>query len=158
MTEKREYLTDHVESRRRSVTFNDGVKNKGIERGTLNVKWMPKFKNVLHIKGMKENSISISQLYNEIWWCSLINEDMVKEDEKCIIIGSRIASNYCQSCERLSQHDCKNTLRRATVQKARICKLQVAAQTWKQRDSTRNSSIKKWVQVIVWWLSIREAK
>lgn len=62
MTGKREYIINYIESRRGSVTFGDLVKNKGIGTGMLNVDGMPKLTNVLHIKGMEANFISISLL------------------------------------------------------------------------------------------------
>lgn len=46
MTENKEYLTDYVEIQRSSVTFADGVKNKVVSMGTLNLEEMPKLKKL----------------------------------------------------------------------------------------------------------------
>lgn len=65
MNGKKEYLTDYVESFSESITFGDVVKDKVVNYETMNVKSMPRLMNVLHVEGMKANSISITQLCDD---------------------------------------------------------------------------------------------
>ena len=44
------------------VTFEDGVSGQILGKGTLDVKGLPRLKNMLLIEGLKTNLISISKL------------------------------------------------------------------------------------------------
>ncbi|CAM8913783.1 unnamed protein product [Rhodiola kirilowii] len=56
-----EFLTSVEEFKGKSV-FGDGVEGTVLGRGTLNVPGLPKLKEVLLVKGLQANLISISQL------------------------------------------------------------------------------------------------
>ncbi|KAG9458411.1 hypothetical protein H6P81_002919 [Aristolochia fimbriata] len=56
------FLTNLHKESGGQVTFVDGAKGFVIGKGDLNVKGLPKLKNVLLVDGMKANLISISQL------------------------------------------------------------------------------------------------
>ena len=61
------------------VTFGDGVNVRVLGRGTLNVDGFPRFKNVLHVDGLKPNLISISQI------CDL-NLNVSFNHGKCVVL------------------------------------------------------------------------
>lgn len=44
------------------VTFGDSVMGKFLREGTLNVEGFPKLKSVLHVEGLNDDSVSISQI------------------------------------------------------------------------------------------------
>lgn len=62
MTGNKEYPSDYFESRKGSVNFGDGEKNKVVGIGIVNVEGIPKLKNVLHIERMKTNLINMSAM------------------------------------------------------------------------------------------------
>ena len=65
MTGNKKYLTDYhiiVESH---VSFDDGEKGRVLGKWTLNADGLPRLKNVLHVEGLKENLMSISQLCDQ---------------------------------------------------------------------------------------------
>lgn len=95
MTGNKEYLTDCIKSRRGSVTFRDGAKNKVIGMGILNIEGMPKLKNLLHIEGMKANLISISELCDEnlLVYYDKRKRYVIKEDEEMHHNGTRTTNN-----------------------------------------------------------------
>lgn len=98
MTGNKEYLTDYIKSRRESVTFVDGVKNKVVGMGTLNIEGMPKPKNVLHVEGMKVNLIIISHLCDEDMLVYVDKRKcyVTKGNEKYNLTGTRTVDNYYQ--------------------------------------------------------------
>ena len=76
------------------VTFGDGATVRVLGRGNLNVDNFPRFKNVLHVDGLKANLISINQI------CDLnlnVNFDrekcMVDADGNCILEGFKSPNN-----------------------------------------------------------------
>ncbi|KAG9460048.1 hypothetical protein H6P81_004556 [Aristolochia fimbriata] len=60
-----EFLTNLQKENGGQVTFGDGGKGSIIGIGELNVKGLPKLKNVLLVNGLKANLISISQLCDQ---------------------------------------------------------------------------------------------
>lgn len=65
MAGEKEYLTNYVESRSGNVTFGNGVMNKVVGYGILNIEEMPKLKKVIHVEKMKANLISVSRLCDD---------------------------------------------------------------------------------------------
>lgn len=95
VTGKNDYLIDYAESRSESFTFGDRVINNVVDFGTLNVESMPKVLNVLHVEGIKVNLIIIND--NDLH----VHFDkrryyVLKENEKCIITGTRTSDNCYQ--------------------------------------------------------------
>ena len=64
MTGNRDILVNYRPLSEGSITFDDGVTARVLGRGTLNVDSFSRFKNVLHVVGLKANLISISQICN----------------------------------------------------------------------------------------------
>lgn len=65
MTGNKEYLSNIVYFKENKVTFGDGSKARIIGKGVLSTDYMPEMKNVLLVKGLKANLISISELCDE---------------------------------------------------------------------------------------------
>ena len=63
------------------MTFDDGVTTRILGRGTLNIENFSRFKNILHVDGLKVNLISISQI------CDL-NLNVNFDREKCVVIDA----------------------------------------------------------------------
>ena len=63
------------------MTFGDGFTARVHGRGTLNVENFSRFKNVLHIDGLKANLINITQI------CDL-NLNVNFDREKCAVINA----------------------------------------------------------------------
>ena len=62
------------------VTFGDRAKGSFLGSGSLNVLGMLKLRDVLLVKGLKANLISISQLFNQDLFVKFTKD-------KCIILG-----------------------------------------------------------------------
>ena len=65
MTGNKTYLTNYVEFSGGVATFGSGSKGKVPGKGTLNVKGLPSLKNVLYVKGLTANLISLSQMCDD---------------------------------------------------------------------------------------------
>ena len=95
MTGDKDILVDYKPLSEGLVTFGDGVTARVLRRGTLNVDGFPRFKNVLHVDGLKVNLISISQI------CDLnLNVKFYREkfvvfytNGKCALKGFRSPNN-----------------------------------------------------------------
>ena len=78
------------------VTFSDGVTARVLSRKTLNIDDFSRFKNVLHVDGLKANLISISQICDLNLNVNFNHEKCVvfDTDGKCVLEGSRSSDNY----------------------------------------------------------------
>ena len=97
------------------MTFGDNVTTRVLCRGTLNVDNFLRFKNVLHVDGLKASLISINQI------CDLnlnINFDhekcmVVDADGKCMLEGFRTPDNCytltspLHMCHKIDSNDTK---------------------------------------------------
>ncbi|XP_073132255.1 uncharacterized protein [Henckelia pumila] len=93
MTGLKKYLSDYVEQDKGKVTYRRGANGKIVGKGTLNVEGMPKLHNVLHVKGLNANLISISQLCDD--------DIYVKFDKNLCQLGH---ANF-KALKKLSQYD-----------------------------------------------------
>ncbi|XP_073137561.1 uncharacterized protein [Henckelia pumila] len=86
------------------VTYGGGAKEKIVGKGTLNVEGFLKLHNVLHVKGLNENLISISQLCDDDLHVKFDkNTCKVFDDANiCVMIGSRSADNCYQLGDELA--------------------------------------------------------
>ena len=62
MIRDKNILVDYKPLSEGLVTFGDGVTIRVLSRGNLNIDCFPRFKNVLHVDGLKDNLISIGQI------------------------------------------------------------------------------------------------
>ena len=65
MTGDKIFLKDYKTIDVEHVTFGDGVKGRVLGKGTLDFEGLPRLKNMLHVKGLTANLISISQLCDQ---------------------------------------------------------------------------------------------
>ena len=77
MTGDKSILVDYKPLLEDLVTFGDGVITRVLARGTLNIDGFPRFKNILHVDGLKANLIRISQI------C-----DLDLNREKCVVLDT----------------------------------------------------------------------
>lgn len=61
------------------MTFVDGVKSCVLGKGTLNKEGFSKLNNVPHVEDLKVNLLSISQIYNQIFFLNF-------DRNKCYIL------------------------------------------------------------------------
>ncbi|CAM8932466.1 unnamed protein product [Rhodiola kirilowii] len=97
MTGNPEFLTSIEECKGSSnVTFGDGVESKVIGKGILNVQGLPRLKEVLLVKGLQANLISISQLCDGEHHVQFSQDECVVLNQKNepVLIGRR-SSNNC---------------------------------------------------------------
>ncbi|XP_024019817.1 uncharacterized protein LOC112091153 [Morus notabilis] len=104
MTGERSLLKNFKSLTDGHVTFGDGVKGRVLGRGTLDVDGLPKLKNVLLVKGLKANLISISQLCDQELFVSFSKNKcrVMDEEENCVMEGSRSSYNCYMSIHPLS--------------------------------------------------------
>ena len=81
MIGNRNILVNYRPLSKGSVTFSDGVTTRVLGRETLNIDGFPRFKNVLHVDGLKANLISISQI------CDL-NLNVNFNCGKCVVLDA----------------------------------------------------------------------
>ncbi|CAM8877440.1 unnamed protein product [Rhodiola kirilowii] len=81
MTGNPEFLTNVEEFNGKFVTFGDGIEGRVLGRGTMNVQGLPRLKEVLLIKGLLANLISISQL------CDREHHVRFTQDE-CVVLNN----------------------------------------------------------------------
>ena len=98
------------------VTFgDDGVTARVLGRGTLNIDGFPRFKNVLHVDGLKANLVSISQICDLNLNINFNSEKCVVLDTngKCVLDGFRSSDNCytltspSYSCHKVHSNDTK---------------------------------------------------
>ena len=65
MTGNKDYLVNYKSCFEGPITFGDGERSHVVGKGTLKVNGLPSLNNVLHVKGLKENLINISQLCDQ---------------------------------------------------------------------------------------------
>ena len=95
MTGNKDILVNYKPLSEGLVTFGDGVTTRVLGKRTINVENFPRFKNVLHVDGLKANLININQI------CDLnlnVNFDLEKRvvidaNGKCILEGLRSFDN-----------------------------------------------------------------
>ncbi|CAM8943748.1 unnamed protein product [Rhodiola kirilowii] len=97
MTGNPEFLTNIEECKGSSnVTFGDGVESKVIGKGILNVQGLPRFKEVLLVKGLQANLISISQLCDGEHHVQFSQDECVVLNQKNEpVLPGRRSSNNC---------------------------------------------------------------
>ncbi|KAG9454273.1 hypothetical protein H6P81_007177 [Aristolochia fimbriata] len=114
MTGSTEFLTNLHKESGGQVTFSYGAKGSVIGKGDLNVKGLPKLKNVLLVDGLKANLISISQLCDQNLYVKFTKDGCLVMDDKhtSILEGTRT----CDNCYKLLlSHQCQYT-RETTAQ------------------------------------------
>ncbi|CAM8886505.1 unnamed protein product [Rhodiola kirilowii] len=96
MTGNQDFVTNLEEFRGKSVTFGDGLQGKQLGKGTLNVQGLPKLKEVLLVKGLQANLISISQLCDGEHHVQFTHDECVvlNKKDKPVLTGRR-SSNNC---------------------------------------------------------------
>ncbi|GAA0153070.1 hypothetical protein LIER_11393 [Lithospermum erythrorhizon] len=96
MTGNKSHLSNLEEIRGECVTFGGGEKGKITGKGCLNVKGLPKLRNVLLVDGLTVNLISISQLSDEgmnvVFTKDMCIASNVQGEQ--IMKGSRSIDNY----------------------------------------------------------------
>ena len=116
MTGEKDIFVDYKPLLEGLVTCGDGVTTRVLGKRTLNVDGFPRFKNVLHVDGLKANLISINQI------CDLnLNVDFDLEkcvvfdtDGKCILEGFHSPNNYytltspSHSCHKVNSNDIRH--------------------------------------------------
>ena len=77
------------------VVFGDGVSSQIIGKGTLKEEGMPTLENVLLVKGLKANLLSISQFCDSDHTVTFSKNNckILNDKGKCIITGFRIPDN-----------------------------------------------------------------
>ncbi|CAM8886394.1 unnamed protein product [Rhodiola kirilowii] len=97
MTGNPEFLTSIEECKGSSnVTFGDGVESKVIGKGILNVQGLPRLKEVLLVKGLQANLISISQLCDGEHHVQFSQDECVVLNQKNEpVLTGRRSSNNC---------------------------------------------------------------
>ncbi|CAM8895359.1 unnamed protein product [Rhodiola kirilowii] len=90
------FFTNVEEFKGKYVTFGDGVKGHVLGRGTLNVPGLPRLKEVLLVKGLQANLISISQLCDGEHHVQFTQDECVvlKKNDVPVLTGRR-SSNNC---------------------------------------------------------------
>ena len=83
-------------------------KDKCLEKGTLLANGLPKLKSVLHVKGLKANLLSISQLCDQKLNVKFTKENckVLNRSGKVVLEGSR-SSNNCYKL--IHSHTCHTT-------------------------------------------------
>ena len=108
MTGDKIFLKDYQAIVVRHVTFGDGVKGRVLGKKTLDVDGLPRLKSVLHVKRLKANLISISQLCDQNLLVKF-TKNMCKvfnDSQECVLEGARLVDN----CYKLLQpHTCHKT-------------------------------------------------
>ena len=79
------------------VTFSDGSYAQVLSKGTVEIPGLPLLKDVLYIKGVKANLLSITQICDEDFLvqfskkgCIIINEERIQ-----VLEGNRTTDNCC---------------------------------------------------------------
>ncbi|XP_073134302.1 uncharacterized protein [Henckelia pumila] len=98
MTGLKDHLTDYIEQNGGRVTYGGGAKGRIVGKETLNVEGFPKLHNVLHIKGLNANLISISQLCDDDFHVKFDKntcEDFdTRSVDNCYQIGEELACRH----------------------------------------------------------------
>ncbi|XP_062106271.1 uncharacterized protein LOC133817703 [Humulus lupulus] len=94
MTGNKEILMNFKETREGLVTFGDGNKGHILGKGELEIAGVSPLSEVLYVKGLKANLISISQLCDADYTVSFNKTRCLVSFDGCsILTGSRIADN-----------------------------------------------------------------
>ncbi|XP_062088723.1 uncharacterized protein LOC133795284 [Humulus lupulus] len=96
MTGNKLLLNNYKEGTEGLVTFGDGNKGAILGRGDLMLKNLPVVKDVLYVKGLKANLLSISQLCDDHYTVNFSKSTcLVKSTDGCSILsGTRSNDNY----------------------------------------------------------------
>ena len=107
MTGENSYLSEYQNMPDGHVSFGDGRKGRVLGKWTLLANGLPKLKNVLHVKGLKANLLSISQLCDQKLNVKF-TEDSCKVLNRLgeVLEGSR-SSNNCYKL--IYSHICHTT-------------------------------------------------
>ncbi|KAI3450426.1 hypothetical protein Pfo_007091 [Paulownia fortunei] len=95
MTSNKKNLSNFQSIEKGCVTFGDGVSGQILGKGTLDVKGLPRLKNVLLIEGLKTNLISISQLCDQNLFVHFTKDlcQVVNNTNCCVMTGKRSSDN-----------------------------------------------------------------
>ncbi|CAM8997275.1 unnamed protein product [Rhodiola kirilowii] len=95
MTGNQDFLTDLEEFKGKFVTFCDGVQGKVLGKVTLNFQGLPRLKEVLLVKGLQENLISISELCDGEHHVQFTHDECVvlNWNEERVLTGRRSSKN-----------------------------------------------------------------
>ena len=98
MTGDKSLFSEFTEYLGGEVTFGDGVKSKVVGKGKIEMTGFPVLNNVLYVKGLKANLISISQLCDDNHIVHFSQKDckVLNPEGECILQGDRSVDNcYC---------------------------------------------------------------
>ena len=95
MTGEKKYLNDYQSMPDEHVSFGDGGKGRMLEKWTLLTDGLSKLKNVLHVKGLKANLMSISQLCGQKLNVEFTKNSckVLNRSRKVVLEGSRSFDN-----------------------------------------------------------------
>ena len=92
------------------VRFGDGSHSQVLEKGMIDIPRLPLLINVLYIKGLKANLLSIAQICDEDFlvqfskkWCVILSEDGVqvlkglRTTDNCYDVGPIKSNVSCRS-------------------------------------------------------------
>lgn len=97
MTEDKSLFTHFTEVQDGRVTFSDGNSTGIVGKGTVEVPGIPKLNDVLYVKGLKHNLISISQICDKGYGVHFVKDKYEikdKQGRKTFVVGLRTSDNY----------------------------------------------------------------
>ena len=116
-----EFLTNLQPCSLEFVTFGDGAKGTVLGCGSLKIPCMPKLENVLLVNGLKENFISINQLYDQnlLVQFTVGNFLVTNSSNSCVMEGKRSSDN----CYLLNSSGtcCTTLLNNSNIWHRRLC-------------------------------------
>ncbi|KAI3462099.1 hypothetical protein Pfo_018762 [Paulownia fortunei] len=109
MTSNKSNLSNFQSIEKGRVTFEDGVSGQIVSKGTLDVKGLPRLKNVLLIEGLKTNLISIGQLCDQNLLVHFTKDlCQVFYDTNCCVMTGKMSEDNCYLLEH--QMSCLNVI------------------------------------------------
>ncbi|KAI3456997.1 hypothetical protein Pfo_013660 [Paulownia fortunei] len=96
MTSNKSNISNFQSIEKGRVTFGDGVFGQIFGKGTLDIKGLPRLKNILLIEGLKTNLIIISQLCDQNLFVHFTKDlcHIFDNTNCCVMTGKRSANNY----------------------------------------------------------------
>ncbi|XP_062103129.1 uncharacterized protein LOC133814150 [Humulus lupulus] len=96
MTGNKLLLNNYKEGTEGQVTFGDGNKGAILGRGDLVLKNLPVVKDVLYVKGLKANLLSISQLCDDHYTVNFSKSTcLVKSTDGCSVLSGTRSNDNC---------------------------------------------------------------
>ena len=90
------------------VTFRDGSHAQVLSKGTVEIPGLPLLKDVLYIKGLKENLLSITQICDEDFLVQFSKKGCVIIDEEGIqVLEENRTTNNCYGVVSIAPISCK---------------------------------------------------